>query len=189
VPIRIPVNGFNPDRTLRRIARDNQELDGYRVLPRATAEQFQLFQRYQMARHSDGDMASMSFYDYRAMVEDTPVETFIVEFRDRNDRLVSACLTDKLVDGFSAVYSFFAPGMEKRSLGTHAILWLIEHARSAGLAYVYLGYWVPESRKMSYKARFQPSEVLIDGIWRPLNHYDSFDIARESAQMMTLSSS
>ena len=72
---------------------------------RATAEQFQLFQRYQQARHGDGDMATMSFYDYRAMVEDTPIETFIVEFRDPDDRLVSACLADRLGDGLSAVYS------------------------------------------------------------------------------------
>ncbi len=105
VPIRIPVATFQPDRTLRRIARANALLEGFEVPSRATAEQFQLFQRYQQARHGDGDMATMSFYDYRAMVEDTPIETFIVEFRDPDDRLVSACLADKLGDGLSAVYS------------------------------------------------------------------------------------
>jgi arginine-tRNA-protein transferase len=168
VPIRIPVNTFQPDRTLRKIAKANATLDGYRVPARATAEQFQLFQRYQQVRHGDGDMAGMSFYDYRAMVEDTPIETFIIEFRDSQDRLLSACLTDKLGDGLSAVYSFFAPGLEKRSLGTHAVLWLIERARALGLPYIYLGYWVPESRKMAYKARFRPSEVLINGTWRVL---------------------
>ena len=131
---------------------------------RATAEQFQLFQRYQQARHGDGDMATMSFYDYRAMVEDTPIETFIVEFRDPDDRMVSACLADRLGDGLSAVYSFFAPALERRSLGTHAILWLIERARALGLPYVYLGYWVPESRKMAYKSRFRPAEVLAGGV-------------------------
>ena len=107
-----------------------RRLEGYRVAARATAEQFQLFQRYQLVRHGDGDMASMSFYDYRAMVEDTPVETFIIEFRDDQDRLVSPLVwLIKLGDGLSAVYSFFSPGMEKRSLGTHAVLWLIERAR------------------------------------------------------------
>ena len=110
VPIRIPVDSFQPDRTLRKIARANAGLEGYRVPARATAEQFQLFQRYQQVRHGDGDMASMSFYDYRAMVEDTPIETFIIEFRDEQDRLVSACLTDKLGDGLSAVYSFLPRG-------------------------------------------------------------------------------
>ena len=168
VPIRIPVETFQPDRTLRKIAKANAGLEGYRVPARATAEQFQLFQRYQQVRHGDGDMASMSFYDYRAMVEDTPIETFIIEFRNEQDRLVSACLGDKLGDGLSAVYSFFMPGLEKQSLGTYAVLWLIERARSLKLPYVYLGYWVPESRKMAYKARFKPSEVLVNGTWRML---------------------
>ena len=110
MPIRIPVATFQPDRTLRRIARANALLEGFEVPARATAEQFQLFQRYQQARHGDGDMATMSFYDYRAMVEDTPIETFIVEFRDPDDRLVGACLTDRLGDGLSAVYSLLRAG-------------------------------------------------------------------------------
>ena len=175
VPIRIPTATFQPDRTLKRIARANEAVEGFEVPPRATAEQFQLFQRYQAARHGDGDMATMSFYDYRAMVEDTPIETFIVEFRDSDDRMVSACLADKLGDGLSAVYSFFAPTLERRSLGTHAILWLIERARSLGLPYVYLGYWVPESRKMAYKSRFRPAEVLAGGAWRMLTDADMGD--------------
>ena len=129
MPIRIPAATFQPDHTLRRIASANALVEGFVVPPRATAEQFQLFQRYQQARHGEGDMATMSFYDYRAMVEDTPVETLIVEFRDPDDRLVGACLTDRLGDGLSAVYSFFAPGLDRRSLGTHTILWLIERAR------------------------------------------------------------
>lgn len=168
VPIRIPVNDFRPGRTLRRMARANAMLDGYEAPARATAEQFQLFQRYQQDRHADGDMATMSFYDYRAMVEDTPIETFMVELRDADDRLAAACLTDRLGDGLSAVYSFYAPEMEHRSLGTYTILWLIERAKAMGLPYVYLGYWVPESRKMVYKARFKPSEILIGGSWRVL---------------------
>ena len=172
VPIRIPVAGFQPERTLRRIARQNDDIDGFEVPARATGEQFALFQRYQQARHADGDMATMSLYDYRAMVEDTPIETFIAEFRDGEDRLVGACLTDRLGDGLSAVYSFFAPGLERRSLGTYAILWLIERARELGLPYVYLGYWVPDSRKMAYKARFRPSEILVGGAWRPLTEAD-----------------
>ncbi len=168
VPIRIPVALFQPDRTQRRILRANTLIDGFEVPPRATAEQFQLFQRYQQARHGEGDMATMSFYDYRAMVEDTPIETFVVEFRDPDDRLVGACLTDRLGDGLSAVYSFFAPELSARSLGTYMVLWLVERARQLGLDYAYLGYWVAESPKMSYKARFRPSEVLVCGTWRLL---------------------
>ncbi|HUZ63692.1 MAG TPA: arginyltransferase [Acetobacteraceae bacterium] len=172
VPIRTPVAGFRPDRALRRIARANAMLEGFEVPARATAEQFQLFQRYQQARHGDGDMATMSFYDYRAMVEDTPIETFMVEFRDPDDRLLGVCLADRLGDGLSAVYSFFAPEEAARSLGTYAILWLIERARGLGLPYVYLGYWVAESRKMAYKSRFRPSEILIGGAWRMLTDAD-----------------
>jgi leucyl-tRNA---protein transferase len=168
VPIRIPVATFQADRTLRRIARANATLEASEVPARATAEQFQLFQRYQQVRHGDGDMATMSFYDYRAMVEDTPIETCMVEFRDADERLVGACLTDRLGDGLSAVYSFFAPGEDRRSLGTYTILWLIARAKQHGLPYVYLGYWVPDSRKMSYKARFRPSEILSGGAWRVL---------------------
>ena len=100
------------------------------------------------------------------------IETFIVEFRDPDDRLVGTCLTDKLEDGLTEVYSFFAPGLEKRSLGTYTILWLIERAQASGLPFVYLGYWVPESRKMAYKSRFRPSEILIGGTWRIMTDAD-----------------
>ena len=166
IPIRVPTETFEPDRSLRKIARANAELEGFEVPARATAEQFQLFQRYQQERHGDGDMATMSFYDFRAMVEDTPIDTFMVELRDAEDRLVGACLTDRLGDGLSAVYSFFAPELSRRSVGTFTVLWLLERARAVGLPYVYLGYWVPESRKMAYKARFRPAEIFLGGGWR-----------------------
>jgi len=168
VPIRIRVRDFAPNRTQKRISRRNLDLKVMEMPPRATAEQFQLFQHYQQIRHGDGDMATMSFYDYRAMVEDTPIETAIVEFRDRQERLVGACLTDRLGDGLSAVYSFFSTDAEDRSLGTAAILWLIARAIELDLPHVYLGYWVAESRKMAYKAKFRPSEILRAGQWIPL---------------------
>ncbi len=168
IPIRIIAGQFQPDRTQRRLIRANTELVVYEMPARATAEQFALFQRYQQARHGDGDMAAMGFYDYRAMVEDTPITTGMLEFRDASGTLLGACLTDWLSDGLSAVYSFFTPAEDRRSLGTYAILWLVSRARSLGLPYVYLGYWVPESRKMAYKARFRPSETLAGGIWRVL---------------------
>lgn len=175
VPIRIGAGAFQPSRTQRRIAAANAQIEGFEVPARATTEQFNLFQRYQQARHGDGDMATMSFYDYRAMVEDTPIETVMIEFRNQDDVLVCACLADRLGDGLSAVYSFFAPELERQSLGTYTILWLIERARSLDLPYVYLGYWVPESRKMAYKARFRPSEILSGGAWRPLTDADFGD--------------
>ena len=168
IPIRVVVDRFVPDRTQRKVAKANAGLTVAEMPARATAEQFALFQYYQKHRHGDGDMAAMGFYDYRAMVEDTPITTTVVEFRDERDRLLGACLTDALTDGLSAVYSFFDPLDAKRSLGTYAILWLAERARQRGLPYVYLGYWVPESRKMAYKSRFRPSEVLMGGAWREL---------------------
>ncbi|HQT64735.1 MAG: arginyltransferase [Acidocella sp. 20-57-95] len=168
VPIRIRALDFVPNRTQRRIAKLNTDLSVREMPPRATAEQYQLFQRYQQARHGDGDMATMSFYDYRAMVEDTPIETSIIEFRDRQERLLGACLIDRLGDGLSAVYSFFTPDADDRSLGTLAILWLVARAAEMDMPYVYLGYWVEESRKMAYKAKFRPSEILKGGQWRSI---------------------
>lgn len=183
VPIRVVSEDFTPDRTQRRILRANADLIISEMPARATAEQFTLFQRYQKNRHADGDMAAMGYYDYRAMIEDTPISTGILEFRDAQDRLLGACLTDWLADGLSAVYSFFDTDQDKRSLGTFAVLWLIGRARSLGLPYVYLGYWVPESRKMAYKARFRPSEILISGAWHRLNDGASVATQREMVRV------
>lgn len=183
VPIRVVSEDFTPDRTQRRILRANAGLTVSETPARATAEQFTLFQRYQKNRHADGDMAAMGYYDYRAMIEDTPISTGLLEFRDAQDRLLGACLTDWLADGLSAVYSFFDTDQEKRSLGTFAVLWLIGRARSLGLPYVYLGYWVPESRKMAYKARFRPSEILISGAWHRLDDGASVATQREMVRV------
>jgi arginine-tRNA-protein transferase len=174
IPIRIIAGAFQPDRTQRKIIRMNADLAVHEMPARASSEQFGLFQRYQADRHGDGDMAAMGYYDYRAMVEDTPITSGVVEFRDKRGKLIGACLTDWLSDGLSAVYSFYEPSESRRSLGTYAILWLVARAQAVSLPYVYLGYWVPESRKMTYKARFKPSETLAGGIWRVLpEHTDS----------------
>ena len=183
VPIRVVSEDFTPDRTQRRILRANADLTVSEMPARATAEQFTLFQRYQKNRHADGDMAAMGYYAYRAMIEDTPISTGVLEFRDAQDRLLGACLTDWLADGLSAVYSFFDTDEDKRSLGTFAVLWLIGRARSLGLPYVYLGYWVPESRKMAYKARFRPSEILMSGAWHRLDDGASVATQREMVRV------
>ena len=169
VPIRIRAHDFCPNRTQRRIARLNADIQVQEMPPRATAEQFALFQTYQQARHGEGDMATMSFYDYRAMVEDTPIETSLVEFRLPDGTLAGACLTDRLSDGLSAVYSFFDTSLQARSIGTYAVLWLVARAVELDLPNVYLGYWVEESRKMAYKAKFRPAEILRGGQWVELN--------------------
>ena len=172
VPVRIVVSRFAHSRSTRRVRNLNTTGDGAvsgRLLPPcATEEQFRLFLAYQQSRHRDSDMATMSFAEYRSMVEDTPLRTVIAEFRDAAGTLVAASLIDRLDDGVSAVYSFYDPSLEKRSLGTWSILWLVEECRRQGLPYVYLGYWIGESPKMAYKARFPAIETLSGSGWVPL---------------------
>lgn len=166
VPVRIPVADFAETRSLRRIRNGNRDLLRRYLDADATLEQFRLFQRYQRSRHADSDMAAMTFGDYQSMVEDSPVPTKMVELRDVEGQLHGIGLYDPLDDGLSAVYSFYAPEEPKRSLGTMLVLALIEEARRRKLAYVYLGYWIADSAKMSYKARFRPLEALEAKGWQ-----------------------
>ncbi|MGE0717662.1 MAG: arginyltransferase [Alphaproteobacteria bacterium] len=165
IPVRVAVDRFTPSRNLRRLARDSADLTATEEPPVATGEQYRLFARYQRSRHAESDMATMTFGDYRAMVEDSPIETLLATLRDPGGRLLAACLADRLDDGFSAVYSFFEPDEARRSLGTILVLRLVERAIALGLPYVYLGYWIADSRKMAYKARFRPLEALGPGGW------------------------
>jgi arginine-tRNA-protein transferase len=165
--VRTVVDEFRPSASQRRILRANRDLTASVKAPRATAEQYELFATYQRSRHFDGDMASMDFYDYQALVEETPVESSVVELRDRAGKLISACLVDHMSDGVSAVYSFFDPDESRRSPGTHLVLWLIEQSKAKGLPYVYLGYWIGGSPKMSYKSKFRPLEYYGNGSWHP----------------------
>jgi arginyl-tRNA--protein-N-Asp/Glu arginylyltransferase len=166
VPVRIPVADFAASRSLRRIRNVNRDLARRCFDADASLEQFRLFQRYQRSRHAESDMAAMTFGDYQAMVEDSPVATKMVELRDAAGLLLGTGLYDPLDDGLSAVYSFYAPDAAKRSLGTLLVLALIDEARQRNLAYVYLGYWIADSAKMSYKARFRPLEALGPKGWQ-----------------------
>lgn len=168
VPVRVVVRDFARRPWMRRILKANDALAVEERSARASREQYALFRRYIAARHGDGEMALMDYEDYRNMVEDSPLDSLIAEFRDPSGALVAACLADRLSDGFSAVYSFFAPEPAWPSLGSHMILWLIDTARARALPYVYLGYWVAGSPKMAYKARFQPLEALGSDGWRRL---------------------
>jgi arginine-tRNA-protein transferase len=170
VSVRIIVNEFKPNRGFRRILTRNGDLVG-RVKPaRATHEQFSLLRSYLDRRHPEGGMADMTPLDYVSMIEDTTVRSSLIEYRRKTDAageetpLVATALTDELLDGLSMVYSFYTPDDEARSLGTYMVLDHIERARSLGLPYVYLGYWVADCRKMAYKMRFRPLEALgLDG--------------------------
>ncbi len=170
IPVRIPVRDFMPSRTQRRLMLRNSDLIVGAEPAQATAEHFHLFSQYQTTRHADGEMASMDYRDFRSMVNDTPVATALITLRSADaERLVGACLIDVLDDGLSAVYSYYAPDLDDRSIGTTLVLTLIDRARALGLPYVYLGYWVPKSRKMAYKAKFKPLEALGAQGWAPLD--------------------
>lgn len=168
VPVRVVVREFAPSRSLRRVLNANADLAVRELAARATAEQYRLFARYQRSRHNGGGMSAMSFADYQAMVEDSPVDTFITEFRSPLGELVATSLNDRLPDSLSAVYSCFDPAVTKRSLGTFTVLQLIRQAQAEGLSFVYLGYWIQASPKMAYKVRFRPLQALGGDGWRLL---------------------
>lgn len=160
VPVRVPVERFRPGRSLRRVAKRNAGLSVSIRPAGATMEQFALFSRYLARRHGDGEMAGMGFADYRAMVEDTPIDSGMVELRNPAGALIACCLVDRSTDGLSAVYSFFDPDYAADSLGSYIVMRLIDEARRRSLPYVYLGYWIAASRKMVYKIRFHPLEAF-----------------------------
>jgi arginyl-tRNA--protein-N-Asp/Glu arginylyltransferase len=168
VPVRIRVKDFEWSRSFRRIANRNADLTTRDMAGHATMEQYRLFTRYQRSRHSGSEMSSMSFLDFRAMIEDSPIDTRIIEFRDPEGSLVAVMLADRQIDAMSAVYSLFNPELDKRSLGTYMVLWLIKQAEANDLPYVYLGYWIEKSPKMSYKKRFRPLEGLTPDGWKTL---------------------
>ncbi len=171
--VRIRVADFEMSRSLRRVARRNAYLQREATSPWATEEQYQLFREYLDGRHADGGMADMDIFEFAAMIEETPIRSRVIEYsgeRDGRRELAAVCLTDVLDDGLSMVYSFYDPDLAEDSLGTYVILDHVEIARDAGLPYVYLGYWVPGSPKMGYKARFSALEVYHGGQWQDLGN-------------------
>ena len=166
LPWRVDTTQFTPGRNLSRIKKTNRDLTRSVGSIRATNEQYRLFLDYIRGRHHDGQMANMGRDDFIAMIENSPIETFVVNYRNDDGRLVGCVLADVQEDGLSAVYSFFDRAHASRSLGTFMILDLIDYARERGMPWLYLGYYVPGSQKMMYKSRFQPAEVYVDGRWR-----------------------
>lgn len=170
VSVRILAGDFEMTRNLRRVVQRNADLIGAVHDAEPSTEQYSLFRTYLDARHKRGGMSDMTVLDYAMMVEDTHVDTKVIEYRRRgpdtfitgrgHGELIAVALTDSMADGLSMVYSYYNPDMEDRSLGTFMILDHIARARAAGLPHVYLGYWVSGSRKMNYKVRFQPQEHL-----------------------------
>ncbi len=169
---RIRVADFKPSKSQRRVAKKNAQLRREATSPWATEDQYALFRAYLDSRHADGGMADMDIFEFAAMIEETPIRSRVIEYSSDGGiepaSLEAVCLTDVLDDGLSMVYSFYDPDSAPASLGTYVILDHIALAREAGLPYVYLGYWVPGSQKMGYKARFSALEIYSGGEWRDL---------------------
>jgi arginine-tRNA-protein transferase len=172
---RIAVDRFQPSRGQRRVLKRNAHIQRRVASPWASEAQYDLFRRYLDARHADGGMADMDVFEFAAMIEETPIRSRVIEyFDDATGALIAVCLTDMLDDGLSMVYSFYEPDLHKSSLGTWMILDHIALAQEAGLPYVYLGYWVPGSPKMGYKAQFDALEVYVARRWQQMEDPDSF---------------
>lgn len=166
ISVRVVTNEFRPNATQRRILRKNSDLQASGCRPWSTAEQYDLLRSYLSHRHPVGGMTNMDEMDYADMVEQTPVNSQVVEYREPatdggQGKLVGACLTDYQGDGLSMIYSFFdSENSDRKSLGNYIIMDHILRAKEAGLPYVYLGYWVDGSPRMEYKTRYRPIEKL-----------------------------
>lgn len=176
VSVRIVAPEFRPSRSQQRLLKRNADLEVSACDPWATEEQFQLLRSYLRSRHPGGDMAGMDRSDFADMIETSPVDTVIVEYREpsvdgRLGKLVAASLTDKLSDGLSMVYSFYDTGPDARTgLGTYVILDHVQRAATVGMDHIYLGYWIEGSTRMDYKRRFQPLELLTPKGWQRMEH-------------------
>ncbi|GER07642.1 putative arginyl-tRNA--protein transferase [Iodidimonas muriae] len=179
ISVRVVANAFLPSKSMRRTRNRNADLQMFEEPAKITDEQFQLLKTYLQDRHGDGGMASMDQQEFAEMVENSPIETMLVEYRlppkaddpentENRGQLVGVALTDILSDGLSMVYSFFNTDMARRSLGTFIILDHIQRAKRRGLRNVYLGYWIEKSPKMAYKCAFHPLEKLGAEGWKSM---------------------
>lgn len=172
IPCRIPVDRFKPNRSQRRCLQTNRACSTSRVNSDFRDEHFQLYQQYINARHTFGNMANPMPQDYRNFLYSTWSDTFFLEFRE-NGRLLAVAVCDQVDSGLSAVYSYYEPSLTNRSLGTYAVLKMIEQTVAMGLDYLYLGYMILASDKMKYKQQFRPLEVYIDNQWQDYFRSDS----------------
>lgn len=174
--VRVIVDDFHLSRSFKRNRRKNRDIVGEMKLPTPTPENYSIFRDYIDQRHKAGGMTDMTVLDFAAMVEDTFVNTRLIEYRLKPDpaqdpphpekgELVAAALSDIMEDGMSMIYSFFNPAYFDRSLGTYMVLDHIERTRKMDLPFLYLGYWVQGSAKMNYKSRFTPQERLDTTGW------------------------
>ncbi|MCY3620879.1 MAG: arginyltransferase [Gammaproteobacteria bacterium] len=172
IPLRIVVDGHTPSRRFRRVLARNADLAVQLVgAGDMTDEHFGLYRRYIEGRHGDGGMYPPSRADYLTFAESRGIDTLALDCRDGRGRLVASAVTDVLDHGLAAVYTFFDPGLPRRSLGVFTILRQIAECRRRGLPHLYLGYWIDELPKMRYKAEYQPAEILREGAWVSVEHW------------------
>ncbi|MBU0621399.1 MAG: arginyltransferase [Gammaproteobacteria bacterium] len=172
VPVRVVVDAFRSSRSQRRSCKQHADLNATLHALHDKPEYFELYRRYQAARHRDGGMDDDSPEQYRNFLLQSHVDTMLVEFREAGVlRMMS--VVDVLQDGLSAVYTFYDPDVAHASYGTYNVLWQIELCRKLQLPYLYLGYWIADSRKMAYKERFQPLEGLLEDGWQTIAPKDN----------------
>ena len=173
--VRVPVEHFRPARRFRRVLRLNQDLH---VIPRNALfaqEHYALYQRYMDTRHAGGSMADSSPDDYSDFLIADWCDTHFLEIRQQ-EQLMAVAVTDQVLDGLSAVYTFFEPKQPRRSLGNFSILVQIDLCRQLGLPYLYLGYWIRDCDKMRYKADFRPLQVFTQDEWREFAAGEEIDV-------------
>ncbi len=164
IPARVPVERFEAKRNQRRAWRRNLDIEVRELEDISGDEPFELYRRYIEERHHDGDMYPPSRDQYQSFLSaEWGVTRFYGMFLD--GRLVGVAVADLIDDGLSAIYTFYDPDLQDRSLGTFAVLWQIEATREMGLDYVYLGYWIKQCQKMAYKIQYRPLELYINGSW------------------------
>jgi arginine-tRNA-protein transferase len=167
MPVRVPIGDFEPSRSQRRAWARHSAMQSANLSLRFRQEHYALYLRYQAARHSGGGMDQDSRDQYAHFLLQSKINSRLIEFsEDGVLRMVS--IVDILTDGMSSVYTFYEPDVQRSSFGTYNVLWQIDACRKLGLPYLYLGYWIEESSKMAYKAKFTPLEGLVGGIWKPL---------------------
>lgn len=164
IPVRVPVADFVPDRAQRRTWQRNRDLDVTARPASFDPEHFALYASYLKARHAGGGMDNPTIESYMDFLTATWSETVFYEMR-LGTRLAAVAVVDHMPEALSAVYTFFDPALSRRSLGRYAVLYQIGLARREGLRWVYLGYWIRDSRKMRYKDEYQPLEYYLDGHW------------------------
>jgi arginine-tRNA-protein transferase len=167
IPVRVVLRDFSANRSQKRAYKQHKNLNATILPVTFHEEHYALYADYQKARHvnEEDNVEQDDTEQYRNFLCQTNVESVLVEFRE-NDELKMVSVIDMVFDGISAVYTFYNPADTKASFGTYNVLWQIEWAKSLNLPYLYLGYWIKDSRKMAYKQNYKPLEKLIAGEWR-----------------------